>query len=130
MKRTFQQDDAILDIPSAGIFWQLYEYAKSKGVPIYNNVSMSDYSEYTGITMFNTELCGTIATKEKQYDKNAITFEQFFEYCDNWREYQPKKLKLNDEYTAEILDGRIKVGCQYITFERIKELYQMIHPSN
>ena len=32
------------------------------------------------------------------------------------------KVQLNDEYTAEIQNGTVKVGCQTISFEKVLEL--------
>ena len=120
--RTFQENDCLGNIPNAEIYWQLFEYAKSKGVPVYDRTEKSDSADYPNIFFDGDDLCGLI--KDSDRVLNWITFEQFFEYCDNWSKCQPAKIKLNDEYTAEILDGKVKVCRQYFTFEAIEELYK------
>lgn len=71
----------------------------------------------------NSELCGFTLNLNNPF--NVITFEQFFEYCDNW-EYNSPFVKLNDTYNAEIKAKGIQVGCQFISFDAVKELYKRI----
>ncbi len=35
-------------------------------------------------------------------------------------------IKLNDDYSAEILDGKVKVGCAEFSFDAIKKLHKAI----
>ena len=123
--RTFQENDCLGNIPNAEIWQQLREYAISKGVPVYQRDSIKSYTTYKNLKFFEGEICGNRSVYGRDQE-NWITFEQFFEYCDNWSKCQPSKVKLNDEYTAEIQDGKVKVGCQYFTFEAIEELYKQI----
>lgn len=120
--RTFQENDCLGNIPNAEIYQKLREYAASKGVPIYSEDNINTYNDYPNLRFDEGDICGN-RSEVGSMDCNWITFEQFFEYCDNWNKCQPAKVKLNNEYTAEILDGKVKVGCQYFTFEAIEELY-------
>lgn len=121
--RTFQENDCLGNIPNAEMYAALIDYAKSNGVPVYYDTSKEGYTDWPNIIFNDKELCGN-HTEYGSAIRNWITFEQFFECCNNWRKCQPAKVKLNDEYTAEILDGKVKVGCQYFTFEAIEELYK------
>ena len=40
--------------------------------------------------------------------------------------FEDSSIKLNDELSAEILDGKVKVGCQEFTFDAIKKLNKAI----
>ncbi len=39
---------------------------------------------------------------------------------------ETQSIPLNDEYTAEILDGKVKVGCAEFSFDAIKKLHKAI----
>jgi hypothetical protein len=59
----------------------------------------------------------------KEFILTPTKFKQFI------KSYKPKtypKIKLNDEYDALVLDDKVKVGCQYIPFNVIEELYKTI----
>lgn len=49
-------------------------------------------------------------------------------YYGNFR-FEDSSIKLNSEYSAEILDGKVKVGCQEFTFDAIKKLHKAIKKS-
>lgn len=40
--------------------------------------------------------------------------------------FDATKLKLNSSYTAEILENKVRVGCQEFSFDIIEELYSLI----
>ena len=42
---------------------------------------------------------------------------------------ETKSISLNDEYSAEILDDTVKVGCQEFTHEAVKKLHKAIKQS-
>lgn len=126
MKKSFEQGMTLGKIPNQEIYGQLLDYAKSKDVPIYYGSSADNFDAYPNITFdSNNQLCGNYANYGDT-GRNWITFEQFFEYCDNWEDNQPVKIKLNSEYTAEIINGKVKVGCQTFEFDAIKKLYNAI----
>lgn len=123
--RTFKQDTNCL-FPNKELFWQAYEYAKTKGVPVYVSVTPDDYDAgYTGIVFNREELCG----RKASLTKSEITIAQFFEYCDNWEKLKPVELQLTGDYKAVINkdDKTVKVGCQTIPFDKINELHKLIN---
>lgn len=50
-----------------------------------------------------------------------ISLEEFF-FTDKYRIQQPIKVKLSSEYTAEVTDKTIKVGCTEFPIEKLEEL--------
>jgi len=125
MKKTFQERMALGKIPNAEIYQQLIDYAKSKGVPVFKHCSSIHISDFPNLSFNNKEICGNGGNYGSS-SKDWITFEQFFEYCDNWKDSQPVKIKLNSEYSAEIINGKVKVGCQTFEFDAIEKLYNAI----
>lgn len=64
--------------------------------------------------------------KESEYNYNVADLSTFFTKT-NWKYRKPKKqVKLTRKYIAEIEDNRVKVGCQYITFDQVKEVYNAV----
>ena len=55
----------------------------------------------------------------------AISFIEFMNKIDSI-EVKLKSVELNSNYTAEIHDGYVTVGCQNINFNKITELYNAI----
>jgi len=125
MKETFKQGIALGKIPNKEIYWQLIDYAKIKGVPVYSDTSINSFDEYPNITFDIGEICGN-CDGYGSTNKKWITFEQFFNYCDNWKDNQPVKVQLNSQYSAEIIDGKVKVGCKTFEFDAIEKLYNAI----
>jgi len=126
MKQTFETNTYLKDIPNAEVYEFLVKYARSKGVPVYEYTQRSSYSEFPAL-IFQDHICG--AKKEfGTRTKVNITMEQFFQYCDNWKEAQTHKVVLNDEYIAKIdfECSRVIVGCQNFSFNVIEELYNKI----
>jgi hypothetical protein len=37
-----------------------------------------------------------------------------------------KRVVLNDDYTAEVLEGSVKVGCQTFSFDAVEQLYEAV----
>lgn len=64
----------------------------------------------------------------KRYDSSfAARGENVLDFKDINRiflEDGPTRIKLNDQYTAEVSAAGIKVGCQTFSFEKIEELYR------
>lgn len=125
MKRTFKEGDILFGVRYE-IRSTLYEYAKQKGVPIYNkgNVNKDDCDYYPNITFNMGELCGNKSSNNGR----EITLSQFFEYCDNWAELNNPAVQvvLNNEYSAIVTCDKVKVGCQEFTHEKIEELYKAV----
>ena len=122
--QTFRNDYVLTGIPNAEIYQQLVDYAKSKGVPVYKETVKEEYPRWPNLAfvsseLFSSELCGNCGVEGKE----IITFEQFFQYCDNWSKCQPVTVKLNDDYTAKIEGNTVKVGCQTFEFEAIERMY-------
>ena len=44
----------------------------------------------------------------------------------NFKEYKPLKLQLNDEYEAEVIGDKIKVGCAEFPIKKVRELIEKI----
>lgn len=81
MLRTFRVND-VCKFPNAELYWQAFEYAKSKGVPVYENTYQSDFETYPSITFSDDEL-SVDGTKNPE---QLITIPEFFQNCDNWKE--------------------------------------------
>jgi hypothetical protein len=125
MKRTFKDKTTVGQIPNAKIYEGLLDYARSKGVPIYSGSGGDEYDEFPNITFSSVELCGNCSTFGAE-EKEWISIDQFFEYCDNWKQ---SLIKLNDNYNAKINRDKqtIEVGCQTISFAAVEQLYKAIH---
>jgi hypothetical protein len=48
-----------------------------------------------------------------------------------WKRDEPIELKLTSDYTAaiDLKNKVVKVGCQTITFDKVEELYKIMHSS-
>ena len=132
MKKTFTKDDEIaVDCKgSLALKKFLVEYALSKNVPVFGGTLehiKSNNGEFPNIAWSCNEVCGTHSTPDNnRYNKTWISVEEFMDYCDN---YKQTTVRLNNEYSAEINtdDKTIKVGCQVISFEAVRELYEAIY---
>lgn len=113
--QTFRNDYVLKGIPSGKIYGQLVDYARSKGVPVYPETCESSYTVYPSLIFTSNEICG-ISSK---LSHTPITFEQFFQYCDNWSKCQPVTVKLNDEYTAKIEGNTVKEGARLLNLKRL-----------
>jgi len=123
--KTFSYNDVLRNIPNDTLYIALFDYARSKGVPIYHDTSKRDYEEYPNISFSCYHL-----TPNKSTDRDSCTwinYEKFFEYCDNWNKIKDIEIKLNDNYNAIIKDGVVLVGCQTFEFEAIRKLYDAIN---
>ena len=106
-----------------------YDYAKLKGVPVFESFGRNNFDVFDGLVMNNE---GRVCGKDCSNCTNAkeeITIAQFFEYCDNWRKLNPSELQLNDEYRAVINKEckTVNVGCHYFSFDKINELHKLIN---
>lgn len=111
MLRTFRVND-VCKFPNAELYWQAFEYAKSKGVPVYENTYPSDFETYPSIKFSDDELSGDGTKNPEQ----LITIPEFFQNCDNWKECGSKpsegeyirygeKVKVRDDENREWRTG-------------------------
>lgn len=118
----------VIGIPNKEVKDGLYDFAASKGIRVYWDVKTSLHSEFPNITWDGTELCGNCSRVEdlREAKRKILTVTEFIEAVEN---YKPNRLKLTDEYTADIDFGKkvVKVGCQTIPFSKVTELYRMIN---
>jgi hypothetical protein len=65
---------------------------------------------------------------ENNYMDEGVRNVKIWKYCRKIKKnvYEPKKLQLNSEYTAVIHKDEVKVNCQKFTFNKIKELCELI----
>lgn len=72
------------------------------------------------------EVCNRIAfwADKPHYEKGNGTLGIPIENCEVIR--NPNKIRLNNNYMAEIKDGIVKVDCAEFTFDAIKKLYKAI----
>lgn len=113
----------ILKVPNQELYAFAIEYAKKKGVPIYEGTykdRKKDFEEYPYLKYDYTYIVGT------RFDDKLpiINIEQFTEWCDN---YKKSRLQLNSSYAAEIdyAEKIVKVGCQSFSFKKVEELYKL-----
>lgn len=133
--RTFEKYTHCL-FPNKELYWQAFQYAKSKGVPVWDGQKDSYsafvvsflFNEYPVIYLDEESLCGLPEDHSCPKEKE-ITIAQFFEYCDNWQKLKPVELQLTSDYKAVINkdDKTVKVGCQTIPFDKINELHKLIN---
>ena len=121
--RTFEQG-TLCRFPNEGLKLQAFEYAKSKGVPVFNRAHESYYKDYPCINFNFGELCGN-----KGLDNPTITIAQFFEYCDNWQEAYPPMVKISDEVNAVVnkQDEIVYFNKYAVPFDKINELHKLIN---
>lgn len=127
--RTFQANDTIFCV-NDDMQESLYKYAISKGVPVFPNAIFpingrkEYYIDWKNIAFSRKVLSGNNMDKNAP-TQNWITVEQFIEYCDSWKQLQVKIMPLSDNYdiTIDYNDKIILAGCQTITFEKVKEIY-------
>lgn len=128
--KTFNPNTTVtIKILNASHFEFLIKYATLKNVPIFKGTlersTLSQLDEYPYLGWYDDNLCG-------HYIRGHINIstEEFIEMCDN---YWPNSFfDLNEEYTAEIhpLHKAIKVGCQIISFEKVRELSALLDKIN
>jgi hypothetical protein len=117
MLKTFRVND-VCKFPNAELYWQAFEYAKSKGVPVYENTYQSDFEIYPSIRFSDDELSGDGTKNPEQ----LITIPEFFQNCDNWKECGSKpsegeyirygaKVKVRDKN-----DEDWKIGYRYLVY--------------
>ena len=126
--RTFEKGDACA-FPTKAFYNEAFNYAKSKGVPVQEDL-FDEYGGYDSYpNLFFSVLNERIAGTRDLSDKKEITIAQFFEYCDNWEKLNPVELQLTRDYKAVINkdDKTVKVGCQTISFDKINELHKLIN---
>lgn len=114
----------VLKVPNQELYTFAIEYAKKKGVPVYEGTykdRKKDFAEYPYLKYDNTYIVGSV-TQTFGFDKMNI--EQFTEWCDN---YKKSRLQLNSSYVAEIdyAEKIVHVGCQSFSFKKIEELYKL-----
>lgn len=84
--RTFEANDYIQNIPNSELYSELIKYAKNKGVKVQCNLSKKDFRNYPVLYYDNSE--GLTGLKFARPNDNLITFEDFFEFCENWNNYK------------------------------------------
>lgn len=132
-KRTFKENDCLGNIPNAEIYDTLVNYARSKGVPV-SHYGLC-HREYPNLS-FNIRgglLCiGPNRTPYPSNNRNWITFEQFFEYCDNWKECQVKEIRTGAGGIAKIdFETRmVMYGNAAMAFDTIREIFNAISEPN
>jgi hypothetical protein len=111
MLKTFRVND-VCEFPNAELYWQAFEYAKSKGVPVFRPLK-EDFGTYHCIGLHpDSELCGYVDASSY----NEITIPEFFQFCDNWKECGSKpsegeyirygaKVKVRDDENREWRTG-------------------------
>ena len=105
-----------------------FDYAKSKGVPIYVNFNREDFTFDGLVYSTNKHICG--ANTFSYNPLMEITISKFFEYCDNWLQVHPVTIELNRGLIATIKKDTETVyfsGYFQIKFEKINELYKLIN---
>jgi hypothetical protein len=82
-------------------------------------------------------LCLCINSDDGEISWNRTPFySQSFDALDDFRRLEKEipavkiynRLKLTDEYDAEIKEGYVQVGCQQIPFDKIRQLYKLLPP--
>ena len=130
MKKTFSSDVSVICRDSS-VKKFLVEYALKKGVPVYQ-ATVEDTKEgtpaYPNLIFSDGEICGTRSGSENK-SKTWISVDEFMNYCDNWKECNPKTIKLTNDYDAKIdkVNKVVNVGCQTISYEVIDALYKEMY---
>lgn len=114
----------ILKVSNQELYTFAIEYAKKKGVPVYEGTYKdreTDFGEYPYLKYDVTYVVGA----QHLGRLPIINIEQFVEWCDK---YKNSTLKLNSSYVAEIdyAEKIVKVGCQSFSFKKVEELYNLI----
>jgi hypothetical protein len=90
-----------------------------------NNVAGLAEKYMKNYPWLSLDLSGKSISGNRDHQKKAgfyeaITFDEVFDLA----AVKPVSVKLNAEYTAEIYkDGSVRVGCQLIDKQQVKELY-------
>lgn len=72
--------------------------------------------------------CETSVWKKLKEAMYPVMFSDSRGHYGNYK-FEDSTIKLNSEYSAEILNGKVKVGCQEFTFDAIKKLHKAIKKS-
>jgi hypothetical protein len=78
------------------------------------NVMVGEYGEYDDWERLRDAMLPVMAANAQGH------------YSDFKFDNDVKTIPLNSEYSAEILNGKVKVGCQEFTFDAIKKLNKAI----
>jgi hypothetical protein len=109
---------------NAELFEFLVNYARSKGVPVFEGTSKDSYNNgYIYLWFSGVKFVG--ATPGYAIP-NPISVEEFMALCDEWAN---DDVKLNNDYTAKIdrKNKVVNVGCQKFSFESINNLHKAIN---
>lgn len=131
----FKEKDVVY-CPNLAFMNALRDYAHSKGVKIYaNRVKVDEiyYSDYNSLHFSDTD--GISGYSWDSYPRavnpkyNVLSIEQFIQKCDTYEKKQITEIELTSSYSAVINKNSktIQVGCQTIPFDKVDELYKLIH---
>ena len=90
------------------------------GVPVDNEIDGGEWDGYLYIYWDGEEMDGKRGERRSGDGVDLSTFLAAF------RNHPDTKIKLNSKHTAEIIDGKVKVGCAVFEFGAIEELYEAI----
>lgn len=104
-------------------------FAKETGIEVYSKTwerffgksSAHRWSDYKYLQFKND---GSLSGAQDCTVEKVVTFNEFI---NGIADSMDNAVKLNDDYMAEILDGKVKVGCQEISFEAIEKLMEKIN---
>ena len=75
-------------------------------------------TSYPYVNVNNSGVTGSCSSKDC-FDRKVIDFSELGNYL---MEEKPRKVKLNDEYTAEVTRNEVTVGCQKFPISVIKDI--------
>lgn len=106
-------------------FNALLDFAIALKVPVYGETRRCGWDEgYHNLCWSRTQIVGNCGMSVEDA-KNCITVLEFIEACRNYNTTLP--IKLTDDYTATFdIPGIVRVGCQRIPYQAIKDVYKTI----
>lgn len=129
-------NDFYVPVPSIAVKHALYKLAESANLKV-NESSwdsddvVNDILEYPNIlwNCRSRHFCGNSTSLLELTDRGSkvITIDELVKAIEHAKR-NFKSLQLTEKYDAEIdMDARtVKVGCQTVTFDKLKELYEIV----
>lgn len=113
-------DYAVVDKTQRNIIISIAETVK---IPVHLGAkNESDIIDYPNLCFSDGEICGLIRYPDESYRELSIG--SFIDLMISYK--HPFEIQLTEDYKAVISQTEVRVGCQFITFEKVEEVYNAI----
>lgn len=114
---------AVVKPANKELYQFLIDYAKGKGVPVYEGTSSDDFGEWPFLCFSDGDICNS---KWVFNGDTLVDTEHYMQLIDAYKPELPEKIQLPSigdwEVVVDFEKKRLKIGCQHVVFEKIDEL--------